>query len=231
MSRDFLFSAILHIIVVGVIMLSPGLRMPDRDPFGEVIRVNAVSMPPPGASRQEPEPLPELETPAPVGDEPDEVPISDPTTRPEAKINKPVEKPKPKPKPDKSKQTTSQKSSGQNQDGSDKGTDVEAPAGTSISGVRIDNSAFNYPYWFTLAWNKINQNFRIPVSIDGKVYCDVHFQVIKSGRVIEAEISKESGIPMFDRACLSAIEDSSPFPPLPREFLDEIIGVTITFQN
>ena len=230
MSRDFIFSAILHVVVVALIMLSPGISMPDRTDIGEVIRINAVSMPPSKAQAQ-PEPLPEVSTPQPVPEEPEEIPISDPTTRPEAKINKPVEKPKPKPKPEKPKQTTNQSNTGKSGDNKDEGTDVEAPAGTSISGVRIDNSAFNYPYWFTLAWNKINQNFRIPLAIDGKVYCDVHFQVIKSGRVIEAEVSKSSGIPLFDQACVSAIEDSSPFPPLPREFLDEIIGVTITFQN
>ena len=97
--------------------------------------------------------------------------------------------------------------------------------------MRIDNAAFDHPYWFDLAWNKINQNYRFAITIDGKVYCDVYFVVIKSGRVIETKVVNSSGIPAFDQACVSAIERSSPFPPLPRDWIDEILGITITFTN
>ncbi|RKX24009.1 MAG: hypothetical protein DRP45_09160 [Candidatus Zixiibacteriota bacterium] len=100
-----------------------------------------------------------------------------------------------------------------------------------LSGAVVDNSAFQYPFWFSLTWGKISQNFRVPVAIDGKVYCDIYFQVIKSGRVIESRIANPSGIAQFDKACLEAVERSAPFPPLPRDFLDEIIGITITFTN
>jgi outer membrane biosynthesis protein TonB len=39
-----------------------------------------------------------------------------------------------------------------------------------------------------------------------------------------------SGIPAFDNGCVQAIENSAPFPPLPEDFRDEIIGITIPFK-
>lgn len=110
---------------------------------------------------------------------------------------------------------------------------VEAPgagAGSPFQGATIDNARFNYPYWFTQAFNKIRSNWRNPVSADAPIVCLVYFQVIKSGRVIETRIEESSGIPAFDKACLTAIERSAPFPPLPRDFADEIIGMTLPFQ-
>jgi protein TonB len=164
---------------------------------------------------------------------PEEIPIDDPTTRPAVEVEEPVEEPEPEPERERRPQAQAQAQAGERtQTGSEEGdTEVQAPAGTSISGVSVDNASFNYPYWFTLTWSKINQNFRIPIQIDGKVYCDVYFQVIKSGRMIEVKVTNSSGIPQFDDACIAAVERSAPFAPLPRQFLDEIIGITITFTN
>ena len=222
MSRDFIFSVVLHVIIVAVLMFSPSLSLPDRSDFGEVIRVNAVTMPP---AMMQPEVVPEVETPAPVVDEPDEIPISDPTTMPAAEIIKPKEEPKP-PKP---KAQPQQSTPQQDESESTGGTDVDAPAGSVFSGLQVDNAAFNYPFWFRLANHKIGQNYRVPFTVDGNVTCSVHFQVIKSGKVIEAEVVKKSPLPAYDAICLASIENASPFPPLPKEFLDEIIGLTVIF--
>ena len=68
------------------------------------------------------------------------------------------------------------------------------------------------------------------MAIDATIVCVIYFQVIKSGRVIEKRVEETSGIPAFDQACLQAVERSTPFPPLPRDFTDEIIGITLPFQ-
>jgi TonB family protein len=54
--------------------------------------------------------------------------------------------------------------------------------------------------------------------------------VIRSGRVIEARVEQGSGIDLFDQACVASIQRSNPFPPLPANFADEIIGITIPFK-
>jgi len=161
--------------------------------------------------------------------EPLEIPIDDPSTQPPVEIETPVEEPEPEPE---QKQPLVVQTSEEPVSGSlDGETEVDVPVDAAFSGARVDNASFRYPFWFTLTWAKISQNFRIPIAFDGKLYTDIYFQVIKSGRVIELKVVKSSGITTFDDACLAAIERAAPFPPLPRDFLDEIIGITITFTN
>ena len=229
MSKDLVYSIALHLSVIGLTFLSAPFALHKPPKFDEVIRVSMVSMP--EIAPSQPEAIAPPEVPQAMEMPPEELPIDAPSTEPPAKIEEPVEKPKPKPKPD-NKPKPQAAEGNKTQSGAEEGqTEVQAPAGTSISGVSVDNASFNYPYWFTLTWSKLNQNFRIPIQIDGKVYCDVYFQVIKSGRMIEVKVAKSSGIPQFDDACVAAVERSAPFAPLPPQFLDEIIGITITFTN
>jgi protein TonB len=187
-----------------------------------------------------PEPEVEIATPRALQAEPEEVILQDPTTRPAAEIEKPIEKPKPKPpdkpkpKPAPPKKTVAKTTEAADKDqaGTESGqTEIEAPSGTAISGMVIGSGDFNYPHWPALAFSKINRFFYFSISIDGKVNCEVRFEVIKSGRIIISSIAASSGIPEFDQACLAAIERSSPLPPLPRDWLDEFIEITITFTN
>jgi protein TonB len=237
MGRDMLFSVILHAAAVAITMFASPLNIRKPHDFGEVIRVGVVSMDqlsPAPITPAEPEPVPDVVTPKAMDAEPEEVTLKDPTTKPATPLEKPAEKPKPKPKENKPKPKTDDKaeSGDHSQAGTAEGKiDVKAPSGSGVSGMGVDNASFNYPYWFTQAFNKLSQNFRIPVVIDGRVTCDVYFQVIKSGRVIEKKVVTPSGVPQFDQACLAAIERAQPFPPLPRDFLDEIIGLYITFSN
>jgi protein TonB len=163
----------------------------------------------------------------------EDIPISDPTTQPEAEIEERAET-APESEPEKpTKQVVNapiQAETGQ--DGTETGdVDVQAASGgTALSGATVDNASFNYPYWFQQSFNKIARNFRMPFAYDGTIVCAVYFQVIKSGRVIDIEIRESSGIPRFDEACKAAVERSAPFPPLPSEFRDEIIGITLPFK-
>jgi len=108
---------------------------------------------------------------------------------------------------------------------------VESAQGSPFAGATVDNANFNYPYWFTQTFNKIANNMRNTTNVDNRIFCTIYFQVLKSGRVIELRIEKSSGYPDFDEACLAAVERSAPFPPLPNDFIDEIIGITLPFTN
>ena len=157
-----------------------------------------------------------------------EIPIDDPTTLPKVIVPEKVkEKPKEKPKT-KTNNVTNQS----NNNGNNSETNVETPGGSDspFAGVTIDNASFSYPYWFTQAFNKIRSNWRNPISADIPITCTIYFQVIKSGRLVKAEIKESSGIPAFDNSCLRSVENSTPFPPLPRQFVDEIIGITLPMQ-
>jgi TonB family protein len=220
MKREILFSLALHLAIVAATVVSAPFEIKKSRTYDEIIHVSLISLPPTIPS-EEPEPI---AIPQALSDVLPEILIDDPTTAKEA-----VVKPKPK-KKDKKPQpkTTGQVASQGN------GKEIESPAtgsGSPFQGATIDNVSFNYPYWFTQAFNKIAGNWRNPVLYEGTLVCAVYFQVIRSGRVVKLEVDTPSGIPAFDKACLLAIERSAPFPPLPREFRDEIIGITVPFKN
>ena len=219
--RDLILSVVFHALLLAVTLAAGTLNIQQPTPFIDAIQVGLVSLP--DVSPAALEPVAEVEVPPATQAEPEEIALDDPTTKPAEVIEKPVEKPEPKPKdePKPPPPTPDTQAGETNQAGADDQLEVEGPKGTSISGMTIGNASFNYPHWPSLAFSKINRFFYFSISIDGKVYCDVKFEVIKSGKVIGSEVVKSSGIPSFDQACLTAIERSSPLPPLPRKWRDE----------
>jgi len=229
MSRDIIFSAVLHIIFVGIVLVSSPFKLKGNVPFDEIIRVQLTA--PSEIKPSEPVALEPVSIPEPVFDEPVDIPISDPKTMKEAKLT-PKEKPKPKKtesKPKTQKQTGNSQKSGNTNNGDSK--EIKTGGGSPFAGATIDNASFDYPYWFTQAFNKIASNFRNTFLYDGTLVCVVYFQVIKSGRVLELRVENSSGFSEFDAVCIRAVESSKPFPPLPDDFRDEIIGITLPFKS
>ncbi|UCD62614.1 MAG: TonB family protein [Candidatus Zixiibacteriota bacterium] len=225
MKREIVLSLVLHLVVFGVAVMSSPFDTAGKFDYGEVIRIRAVAMPgfsPPAA---EPVAIEPVQIPEAIEEATPEIPIDDPTTvKQPAKVEKPKRAKTDKP----ARLDAGAKVSGNGK----KEVDVSSPgAGSPFGSATIDNASFDYPYWFTQAFNKIAGNFRNTVVIDGRVVCVVYFQVIRSGRLIELRVEQSSGIPAFDRVCTAAIEQSAPFPPLPREFREEIIGITVPFTN
>lgn len=224
MKFEIILSLALHLGIVAVSTFGANWYTRKTPDLGEVIRVSLSALPP--QITAEPEVVPVPDVPDAVTEQLPDIPVSDPAVMPKAKVpDKPKAKPKKKPVKNKSQTAASTESQST--------TEVDAPGageGSPFSGMTIDNSSFDYPYWFTQALYKIRSNWRNTVSADGPIVCTIYFQVIKSGRVIEARIKEPSGIAAFDRACLTAVQRSAPFPPLPREFVDEIIGITLPFQ-
>lgn len=237
MKKDIFFSLGFHLLALALI--SAPLALMSKPPLpDQIIKVSLMSMPiSPITENTAQKPL---EIPKAIEEERPEIAVEDPTTRPEAKVDIPEPvKEKPKPKPEKPKEKPQNKLTNAEtgktaQTGSKEGkVDVEATgAGTPFGGgVTVDNVSFDYPYWFNLTFNKIAQNFRNPINTDARIICTVKFTVIRSGKVIEVEVLNSSGFPSFDEACVASIDRSNPFPPMPREFRDEIISITVPFAN
>jgi TonB family protein len=230
MKKDFLFSIILHVLLIVATLISAPFSVQSRLKYDDIIRVQLTA--PADMFSPEPVALEPVPVPKPAIEEEPDIPISDPTTMKEAVIT-PESKPKPeKPKEEKKKKQNVLKKnkSGGSDENKSKEIDTPGGGGSPFAGATIDNANFDYPYWFTQAFNKISSNFRNTVYYDGTLICVVYFQVIRSGRVVELHVEKPSGIPEFDQCCLNAIESSTPFPPLPREFRDEIIGITLPIK-
>lgn len=226
MKQGIIISSILHILIITAVLFSAPLSIKKKAFDYEVIKINAVSAP--QSFAEAPAPIEDITIPEFLADdELLDIPIDDPTTVDEpAKIDKP--KPKPKKPPIKTQDPPSGKTEPKTGTNNDKA--VETATGSPFAGASVDNANFNHPYWFTLAGNKYLQNFRKTVSLDGTVTCDIFFEVIRSGRIIKYEIRKTSGIDAVDRDCLAVFERIKSFPPLPMEFREEYIGVTVTIR-
>ena len=138
-------------------------------------------------------------------------------------------KTRPKPKPKKDQGYTSKSKEGETtQEG---GTDIsdQLGPGTKFGSAAVDNSNFNYPYYFVQSFGKIGRNWSNPVAANQPLSCIIYFQIIRSGTVLDPEVEKSSGVTAFDRACLRAVHASSPLPPLPPDFRDDIIGIHLEF--
>lgn len=236
MRRGLIFSASLHAVIILAALVSAPFNVKSTSPFDEVIRVQLTApnmIPAPQPAAAEPVSVPSAD----VEEELPDIPISSPETveseaviptEPEPEKPKPQpEKPKPKPQNTRPAQETESGSSGGSGDDE---SETEVGGGTPFAGATVDNASFDYPYWFTQAFNKINSNWHNRVAYSGALVCVVSFQVIKSGRVIEVRVEESSGIPEFDESCVRAVNRSAPFPPLPQSFVDEIIGIRLPFK-
>jgi TonB family protein len=222
-----MLSMLVHLLFVAATLISSPFQVKSQIDYGDVIRVSLPSID--QVLPAEPVPEEPIHIPQAMADEPPEIAITDPTTRPAAVIDKPEPKPERKPRKDVNLDALK---SDKDQTGAREGEiDIEATgAGSPFAGATVDNASFDYPFWYSLAFDKIGRNYRSTVPYDGTLVCVMHFQVMKSGRVIELEVIQSSGIKAFDNVCLRAIERSSPFPPLPRQFREEIIGITLPIK-
>ncbi len=230
MKRDIILSVILHVAFVAVFAAATPFQDRPRINPDDVINVSLTSMPMPSAQKSAPVPE-KIAVPQAIEPEEQFTTIPDPTSVTESK---PVKKKEP-PKPKEEKPDTYQpevQTGEQEQVGAEEGTtDVSENLGigTKFGGAAVDNASFDYPYWFIQAFSKIERNWSNPIYASQPVKCTIYFQVISSGRILKVEIEESSGIPAYDRACVRAVRNSEPLPPLPPDFADEILGIHLVF--
>ncbi len=240
MARDFLLSVALHVGILALTLLASPFDINSTPDDMEVIAVDVLFENPPAAAETVKEETVEepvsIKQPEPAIEEPEEIPISEPETNDEEAVieeePKVEEPPEPKEPPRESVvEQPVQESPPPQETGPSEIHSTVTGEGAVFAGATINNASFEYPYWFTQAFNKILRNWRNPVASDAVLVCTIYFEVIKSGRVIVKRIETSSGVKPFDEACLAAISKSDPFPPLPRQFADEIIGITLPFKG
>jgi protein TonB len=228
MKKEFFWSLVVHVLIISATLVSSPFEPKSRIDYGEVIHVSLPSADQIPSPKTIP-PAP-VEIPQAMMDEAPEIAIESPTTKPAAEISKPKEKPESKPK--KPLQLDADKADKDQTGARDGKVDTESmgAGGAAFAGATVDNANFTYNYWISQAFIKIMNNFRMNIPYDGRLVCVVHFEVIKSGRVINLEVVQPSGLETFDKAYLAAIERSAPFPPLPQDFREEIVGFTVPFE-
>lgn len=223
-ARDFIYSVTFHLaLLLALVVLKPfAVAMKPRM---ESVAVNIISLPPlgdPALARRNDAPI---SIPPRTAEDKAAVPIKTPESK--AKTTK-TDKPKETSKPPRDTKYKGNALTGAAADG---GADVTGKLGpgSKFGTVSVDNASFNYPSFFLQAFGKIQQNWSNPVASNQSLSCVIYFQIIRSGTILDPVIERESGVPAYDRACLRAVQASSPLPPLPADFSDDIIGIHLEF--
>ncbi len=159
--------------------------------------------------------------------------IRSPRTEPEVKaeepkpekpaVVKPKEKektPETKPEPEKAKPEPEEKPM-------DLSVGKETEDGTSIA---VEGKPFPFSYYLAAIERKVSQNWFSGVSSGAEgLSCLVFFRLRRDGRVDDVRIEQSSGNTYFDRSAMRAVRSAAPFPPLPRAFTENYLGIHFTF--
>ncbi len=102
---------------------------------------------------------------------------------------------------------------------------------TQMSGV-MTTQYFPYQYYLVGLQSKVTQSWEIPshLALEKELNLFVTFTIARNGSVSGVRLKSSSGKQAFDQSALKAVEAASPFPPLPDEYKEQILELTIRFQ-
>jgi protein TonB len=202
----------------------------------------AEEEPAPEPLKPEPAPKPKLPEPKPARED---VPVlpDKPAKKPEkpkpaaaTELPKPVAPParKPAPKPPASNGGGSNPA-GTAPQGDDhgeagrRGAPTANPLGTASFGSQIaglDNPDFKFGYYIDQLLSAIDSKWvRPPLGNDVKA--TISFRIQRDGSITDLQVAQSSGYNSFDLAALRAVQNASPFPPLPRAYRNDSLGVNL----
>jgi len=104
-----------------------------------------------------------------------------------------------------------------------------SPGGVGMSAVRTDLPNFPFPWYLArvrtnlfVKWAEKNQT--LPLE------CLVSFVIERDGSISKVTSKRSSGNKYFDYDAISAVEESAPFPPLPKALPDSQLRVHVNFK-
>jgi TonB family protein len=110
-----------------------------------------------------------------------------------------------------------------------RGSPTGNPLGTSAFGSQIaglDNPDFKFGYYLDQLLSAIDAKWARP-PLGDKVECTIGFRIQRDGSIAELTVARSSGYNSFDLAALRAVQNASPFPPLPRAYRNDSLGVNL----
>lgn len=110
-----------------------------------------------------------------------------------------------------------------------RGSPTGNPLGTSAFGSEIaglDNPDFKFGYYLDQLLSAIDAKWNRP-PLGDQVQCTISFRIQRDGGITELTVARSSGYNSFDLAALRAVQNASPFPPLPRAYRNDSLGVNL----
>jgi len=235
---------LLHALAIALAILLPRLQ-PRPKPL-EFVPVQVIPAQALGVRRPAPP------KPKPVEEKPEEKPAAEPEPEPEPKKEAEEVAPPPKPaddvpvlpkkeepkKPEARKPPEPSRSApsdappgvapGESGDQlGRRGAATGSPVGSTAFGSRIgvENPDFTFGYYLDRLLSLIDAQWQRPNM--GEVKAVVHFQIERDGSITDLRVAESSGYNSFDFAVLRAVQSAAPFPPLPRGYKNDSLGVNL----
>ncbi len=251
--RAVIWSITVHVALFLFILLSPYIPKPSRK--GMIHYVNVVSFPGGGGGGGAPAvtevmaetEIPERETLRDLTT-PQKLEQETPST-----FRHPVEKPKREVKPPPKKKAvirkqqrksppSTQKEGEATAQGSGAGTGVRFGSGSGPGGgpgsgsysSQIGMSRFPFTYYLQIIIDRVSSNWftsLVDPGLKGSFQTTVFFKILRTGRISGLKIEVSSGARSLDLSALRAIQTAEPFPPLPREYDGDYLGIHLIFEH
>lgn len=215
---------------------NPGLHQPDPTPPTPRRR---ATPPPPEPEKTVDLPSRNARLVASTTEQPTQPPAPPPAPRPQQRASADVPQP-PRPQP-RSRNPAPEPQAG-NEIPFGEGGPAQGPygmfstdsgtGGLSFAGGSGD-FAGRFGWYVTAIRNRVSNNWLKGTVDPGvrtapRVY--VSFQILRSGQVVNAQLTTSSGLVSLDRSALRAVFDSSPMPPLPGEYSGSSVSVEFWFD-
>lgn len=99
---------------------------------------------------------------------------------------------------------------------------------------QIGLSNFPFTYYLQIILDRISGRWYtslIDPGIKGDFQATVHFKIHRSGQISDLKIKETSGIRSLDLSAQRAVQNASPFPPLPRDYEEEFLVIYLIFEH
>lgn len=106
-------------------------------------------------------------------------------------------------------------------------------SGEGFGGGEGGIPGFPYYYYIQILRDKVSSNWfkaLVPPGVAGTYKVVIFFKIKRGGEVDDIKIEESSGLESLDLSALRAIKFSIPFPPLPREYEGDYLGVHFQFE-
>ena len=240
-----ILSLIAHLALFLLMLASPSL--PKSKKKGMIHYVNLVSLPGGGGGGGESDAI-ESETPLEKRET-----LRDLTTpqrfqeQPASTFRHPVDEPKEEREPKKEKKAVIRQppkkgvdsSKGKSKGGPGTGAGLRLGLGKGAgfgSGFssQIGLSSFPFTYYLQIIMDRVSANWftsLVDPGVSGTFQTTVYFKIYSNGQISSVEVEESSGIRSLDLSAVRAVHSSSPFPPLPKEYEEEYLGIHLIFEH
>lgn len=103
---------------------------------------------------------------------------------------------------------------------------IDKPQASVVSALE----PFPYSWYLTALQNKVKQSWNQPTDRLVSKPASVQFCVDRNGNMSQLKINQTSGVSIFDESAMKAVQNAAPFAPLPLQYKQNQLTVTIIFE-